>query len=137
MILLPPGQKPGHLSLLWAFALATVIILPCCTTTSPASRSESYGITCPAKVDLLVFSDCYDSHSMRGLNWVRSAKSTLKDEIREYVEIDAADNYRMKSRLGVTFIPLVIVVRDGNEIARFEPTSKSQVIFAVRKAVYD
>lgn len=136
--------KPSTFSFqnLASLCLATITIgaLAACSspapTTAKAKPANSSSTYCaPKKVDILVFSDCKDPDSMKGLEYVRAARSSVTKWTREYAEFDyASSNDKMKETLNVNCVPLVILIRDGYEVSRFTPESKSMVISNVKSA---
>ncbi len=120
-------------SLLLALALA---FLGSSCTNPPPPPLISAGIDAPQKVDLLVFADCYDAKGMKALEWARCARARLKEEIREYRELDPRKNSSTAGKLQVFSTPLIIVVQDTAELGRFVPASEKQIVNTVRSFCY-
>ena len=139
-----PASLKLSLSSLGIFAPLCLASIALCVLSScsspapqaaPAASSSSSAYCAPKKVDVMVFSDCKDPDSMKGLEYVRAARPSMTKWVREYVEFDyASSNDKMKENLNVDRVPLVILIRDGFEVSRFTPESKSMVVSNVKSA---
>lgn len=122
--------------LLTILPLISIAFLATSCQNQPAAPVVDSAPATRQKIDVLVFDSWKSGGCPSAVEWVRSAKSQLSDEVGSYVETNTYKDAALAKQLQVTSTPMVVVLRNHYEIGRFVPTSTKQVTSMLKGYYY-